>query len=251
MVMGLLNAIWDGKAMVFQHILDGIKNNLMRISAMIIFGQSKVNKIAAPVLIADEAIATDSKLIKGVVLGLTSSNSRLMFDRLVLEEVKRDYVLWVSKILILQQCYTPGNSYNTFKRTWPLSKWSNPGSYSAKGWASNQKQQGSLHWMIRMDGDKHHNPGLTIPWKEKSASSFENKEKFLNPVAWSSKLTRGRIKQVSGCPCKNLFTFWMGKLYSCTVNNVVPIPEYNSLQVQHYSLKGSREPVGSFCKMDI
>ena len=74
--------------MVFQHILDEIKNNLMRISAMIIFGQSKVNKIAAPVLIAYEAIATDSKLIKGVVLGLASSNSRLMFDRLVLKEVK-------------------------------------------------------------------------------------------------------------------------------------------------------------------
>ena len=119
--------------MVFQHILDGIKNNLMRISAIISFGKSKVNKIAAPVLITDEAIATDSKLIKGVVLGLTSSNSRLMFDRLVLEEVKRDYVLWVSKILILQQCYTPGNSYNTFKRNWPLSKGANPGSSSAKG----------------------------------------------------------------------------------------------------------------------
>ena len=100
---------------------------------MICSGKSKVNKIAALGLIADEAIATDRKLIKGVVLGLTPSNSRLMFDRLVLEEVKRDYVLWVSKILILQQCYTPGNSYNTFKKNWPLSKGANPGSSSAKG----------------------------------------------------------------------------------------------------------------------
>ena len=74
--------------MVFQYILDGIKNSLMRISAIICSGKSKVNKIAALGLIADEAIATDSKLIKGVVLGLRSSISRLMFDRFVLEEVK-------------------------------------------------------------------------------------------------------------------------------------------------------------------
>ena len=56
--------------MVIQHILDGTKNGLVRINAMVCSGKSKVNEIATPGLITDELIAYDSKLIKGVDFGV-------------------------------------------------------------------------------------------------------------------------------------------------------------------------------------